>query len=80
MRNLENALLRRFSGARIIAGSLVLGLCGFMPLQVYIWFGPADGNPIGLGLLALATLPFAAAGIVIGSIKMLVRRFRAGGG
>jgi hypothetical protein len=26
-------------------------VAGYLPLQLYIIFGPADGNPIGLGLL-----------------------------
>ena len=80
MRNIEEAVLRRFSGAKILAASVVLGLAGYLPLQLYIWFGPADGNPIGLGLLAFATLPFAAIGAAVGAIKMLVERFQRGRG
>ena len=76
MSKIEEAFLRRFSGIRIVAGSVALGLAGYMPLQLYIWFGPEHGNPIGLGLLAVAILPFAAAGIAVGAIKMLVERFR----
>jgi hypothetical protein len=79
MSNFEQAFLRRFSGAKIVVGSVVLALAGYMPLQLYIWFGPKDGNPIGLGLLAFATLPFAAAGVAVGAIKMLVERFRGSG-
>ena len=40
--------------------------------------GPEDGNPIGLGLLAFATSPFAAVGVAVGAIKMLVERFHRG--
>lgn len=76
MINLEQAFLRRFSGAKIVVGSVVLALAGYMPLQLYVWFGPEHGNPIGLGLLALATPPFAAIGAAVGAIKMLVERFR----
>ena len=76
MSKIEEAALRRFSGAKILLWSAVLALAGYMPLQLYIWFGPRDGNPIGLGLLAVATLPFAAVGAAIGAIKMLVERFR----
>ena len=76
MSKIEEALLRRFSGARIVGGSVLIGLAGFMPLQLYIWFGPKDGNPIGLGLLAFATLPFAVMGTAVGLIKMLVERFQ----
>lgn len=79
MGDIEKSLLRRFSGIRIVAGSIVLGLLGYMPLQLYIWFGPRDGNPIGLGLLAVFALPVAAMGVVAGLIRMLVERFRDGG-
>ncbi|HZD54492.1 MAG TPA: hypothetical protein VE175_15700 [Woeseiaceae bacterium] len=76
MSDLERAFLRRFSGAKFVVGSIVLALGGYMPLQLYIWFGPRDGNPIGLGLLAVAILPFAAAGVVVGLIKLSVEFFQ----
>ena len=72
MSRIEDAFLRRFSGAKIVIGSLVLGLIGIMPLSLYIRFGPKDGNPIGLGLLAVVTMPLAAVGMAVGLIKMLV--------
>ena len=50
-------------------------VAGVMPLLLYIAFGPADANPIGLGLLAVFAVPVGAEGAVIGSIKMLVERF-----
>jgi len=79
MSKIEEAVLRRFSGAKRVLSSAVLALAGYMPLQLYIWFGPRNGNPIGLGLLAFAVLPFAGIGAVIGAIKMLVERLRASG-
>ena len=78
MSRMEDAFIRRFPGVRIVVGSLVLGLVGFMPLQLYIWFGPKDGNPIGLGLLAVVTVPLAVAGMAVGVIKMLVERLQRG--
>lgn len=74
----EEAFLRRFSGAQIVVGSIVLGLIGFMPLQLSIWFGPKDGNPIGLGFLMILTVPVAAVGIAVGLVKMLVELFLRG--
>jgi hypothetical protein len=76
MSRIEEAILKRYSGRRIAMASLMLGIAGFLPLQIYTWFGPADGNPIGLGLLAWATFPFAAGGFLVGAIKMLVEHFR----
>lgn len=42
-------------------------------LLLYIAFGPEDGNPIGLGLLAVAAVPVAAIGAVVGLITALVQ-------
>lgn len=69
---LEESLLGRWSGPRILLTSLVIGACGVAPLLLYIGFGPADGNPIGLGLLAMIAIPLAAAGLLIGLIKTIV--------
>jgi hypothetical protein len=76
---MEASLLQRWSGSRLLLGSLILGLLGAGPLLLYIAFGPADGNPIGLGLLAIVTLPFACAGAIVGLIKLAVQRFSRGG-
>jgi hypothetical protein len=50
-----------------------------MPLLLYVWFGPKDGNPIGLGLLAFVTPPFAGVGIAIGLVKTLFEFFQGRG-
>lgn len=73
--NLEEALLRRWSGAKIFTVSAALGAAGVLPLLLYIAFGPRDGNPIGLGLLAVVAVPVAAAGMFVGLVKFLVERF-----
>lgn len=44
MSGIEEALLRRSSGLRILMWSVALGLAGVAPLLLYIAFGPADGN------------------------------------
>ena len=64
---------------KIMAWSAVFGFTGVLPLLLYVAFGPADGNPIGLGLLALAAMAIAGMGLVIGLIKMLVQHFGRGG-
>jgi hypothetical protein len=75
MSRIEEALLRRFSGSRILIWSAVFGVAGIAPLLLYIAFGPADGNPIGLGLLAVLAVPVGAVGACVGLIKMLVEHF-----
>lgn len=73
MSRLEEAFLSRVSGWRLAAWSLVLGAGGLAPLLLYIAFGPADGNPIGLGLLALAAVSVAVPGFVVGVTVAVVR-------
>lgn len=75
MSHLEEKFIRRWTGWQFIAGSLVIGVVGVLPLLLYIAFGPADGNPIGLGLLAMAAVPIAGMGILIGVVKLLVQYF-----
>lgn len=53
MSRIEEWIIRRWSGGRIIVGSLALAAAGVSPLVLYVLFGPSDGNPIGLGLLAV---------------------------
>ncbi len=74
--NLEEALLNRWSGLKIMRMSLALGLAAISPLLLYILLGPKDGNPIGLGLLAIAGIPFAAVGFLTGFAKFCVERVR----
>jgi hypothetical protein len=64
--------LRQRSGAKLVLLSLALGAIGTLPLLLYIQFGPADGNPIGLGLLAVATIPIAGFGLLFGLVRMVV--------
>lgn len=78
MSGIEEALLRRFSGPRILIGSVAFALAGVAPLLLYIAFGPADGNPIGLGLLAVVAVPIGAVGAGVGLVKILVERFGSG--
>lgn len=75
MSRIEEAFLRRFSGLQIVAWSVAFGFLGATPLLLYMAFGPADGNPIGLGLLAVLAVPVGAAGAAAGVIKMLTEYF-----
>jgi hypothetical protein len=75
MIDVEASLLRRWKGLRIVAASLGLGLTGMLPLLAYVAFGPKDGNPIGLGLLAVVAVPIATIGVVVGLIRFVVEVF-----
>jgi hypothetical protein len=72
MKDLEESLLGRRKGLRIVKISLAIGLVGVLPLLLYIAVGPEDGNPIGLGLLAVLAVPTATIGVLIGLIKLVV--------
>ena len=71
----EEWVVTRVSGPRMIAASLIVGLCGIGPLALHILFGPADGNPIGFGLLAMVTVPVAGAMLALGVVKTIVAQF-----
>lgn len=70
----EEGLVRRSNGKRIIRGSALLAGAGISPLLLYALVGPADGNPIGLGLLAVATVPLAGIGLAIGVVTLAIER------
>ena len=72
MSKLEEKLLTRWSGRTLLLGSFLIGVAGVAPLMLYIAFGPRDGNPIGLGLLAVFAVPVSGVGILAGLIKLLV--------
>ncbi|HEU4590816.1 MAG TPA: hypothetical protein VFS13_07900 [Steroidobacteraceae bacterium] len=65
----------RSRGMKILLTSLLLGAAGVAPLLLYILLGPADGNPIGLGLLAVVAVPASIIGMAIGCITLVVERF-----
>lgn len=78
MSHVEERSVGRWSGPKIIIGSLAIGLIGALPLLLYIAVGPADGNPIGLGLLAVLTIPVAGILLLVGLVKTAVEYFVRG--
>ena len=66
------------AGSRMLLVGVAVLLIGVGPLLLYILFGPADGNPIGLGLLAMVAVPvglgLAGFGLLRMLIEFLVRR------
>jgi hypothetical protein len=79
MSHIEEAILRRFSGLTLVVFGAGLAVAGVLPLLLYIAVGPEDGNPIGLGLLALALLPTGTMIALAGLIKLLVQYFSGSG-
>jgi hypothetical protein len=65
----------RSRGVRILRISLLIGAAGVAPLLLYILLGPANGNPIGLGLLAVVAVPASIMGMAIGALTLVVERF-----
>jgi hypothetical protein len=59
-------------GSRIFAGGIAVLVLGTGPLLLYILLGPADGNPIGLGLLAVVAVPIGSILAGLGLLKMLI--------
>lgn len=57
-----------------MAGALI-AVAGVAPLGLYILFGDPRGNPIGLGLLAVAAVPAGGVVAAIGLVKLVVGLF-----
>ena len=38
--------------SKLLLAGILVAIAGTIPIYLYIKLGPADGNPIGLGLLA----------------------------
>lgn len=68
--------MSRWTGKYIMSGGIKLAALGTAPIVLYGIFGPNDGNPIGLGLLAMVAIPVGALVVVVGAIKWLLERGR----
>lgn len=66
---------RPWSFARFLKLGFIFALVGYIPLQLYILFGPSDGNPIRLGLLLVVWMLAGLFVSVIGFVKMLLQFF-----
>ena len=56
---------------KVIALSLLVVLASAAPIMLYILFGPADGNPICLGLLFAAGALVGHIGFVVGMLLLI---------
>ncbi|MFZ6771855.1 hypothetical protein ACO0LB_03975 [Undibacterium sp. SXout7W] len=68
---------KRWPLSRFLIVGVVIAVAGYLPLQCYIIFGPRDGNPIGLGLLAVIGILLGMIVFSIGVIKRVIRYFLA---
>jgi hypothetical protein len=74
MPDFEHRLLKRWGAATLARAGLVMMTVGALPILLYSWFGPADGNPIGLGLLMVALVPAGFLLFGIGLLKWLLAK------
>lgn len=65
----------RWSAPWFLIAGVVIMLAGVAPLGLYILFGDPRGNPIGLGLLAVAAVPVGGMAVAIGLVKLVVGWF-----
>ena len=66
---------RRVARAGMLLAGLALAASGALPLLLYVLLGPADGNPIGLGLWAVVAVPVGLILAVFGAVRWLIRHF-----
>lgn len=79
MREYDPAREGWFTGSRMVVAGVAVAVLGAAPILLYGLFGPADGNPVGLGLLMMAAVPvgamLAGLGLIRMAIEWLVKRF-----
>ncbi len=64
-----------WSLSKFLIVALIIAGLGYIPLQLYIIFGPRDGNPIGLGLLFVIGIFAGLTVFAIGIIKHTIQYF-----
>lgn len=71
----EDGPNNRWPLSRFLVVGLVIAGVGYLPIQLYILFGPRDGNPVGLGLLFVIGVFAGLAVFVIGITKSVIDYF-----
>ena len=64
-----------FERKLVKAGALLIAV-GILPIGLYSLFGPADGNPIGLGLLMVVLVPIGFLLLGTGLLRLLLARLQ----
>lgn len=75
MGNYEDGPNTRWPLSRFLVIGLIIAGVGYLPIQLYILFGPRDGNPVGLGLLFVFGIFAGLAVFAIGIIKHAIQYF-----
>lgn len=76
MADFEHRLLKRWTAGTFAKTGLALLAVGVLPILLYSWLGPADGNPIGLGLLMVVLAPVGFLLLGIAALKWLLARLQ----
>lgn len=66
-------------GMRTLTWALLTAALTVGPLLLYIAVGPADGNPIGLGLLAMVGVPVSGVLLLVAVVHLAVDAATAAG-
>jgi hypothetical protein len=76
MADFEHKLLKRWTWTTFAKAGLLLMAIGFLPIALYSLFGPADGNPNGLGLLMVVLVPVGFLLLGTGLLRLLLARMQ----
>jgi hypothetical protein len=79
MAGFELGLVKRWTAASLVKTGFLLMVAGVAPILLYTMFGPADGNPVELGLLMAVLVPAGFLLLGIGLLKWLLARLQARG-
>lgn len=77
MPNLEHSLIQRWSAAAYLKVGATLMALGAAPILLYTFFGPGDGNPVGLGLWMAVAVPVGFLLVGIGTLRWVIGRVEA---
>ncbi|MEO5566112.1 MAG: hypothetical protein ABIR05_05585 [Luteimonas sp.] len=72
MADFEHKLLKRWAWTTFVKSGLLLMAIGAGPILLYSLFGPADGNPVGLGMLMVVLVPVGFLLFGTGLLKLLL--------
>lgn len=61
----------RWTLLKYLGVAFAIGFAGYVPLELYIVFGPKDGNPVGLGVLFFLGAGIGALVLAVGVIRHL---------
>ena len=72
----EHKLLKRWAWTTFTRLGLLLMAIGIGPILLYSLLGPADGNPVGLGLLMVVLVPVGFLLLGVGLLKLAIAKLQ----